>query len=292
MLDLYRFPLAWLGVLLALRLLRGRGPLPSWRDWVAAAVASVLFWDVFELVNLRLRNWWYTGVSPDFWASGAFGAVSFATVLPAVRLLAGRREPRPASHRALRFAAGLAMLGLALAFPRWCFPLAWMFLWPICEALGGVRISLKYAPLGLVLGLLWESLNWRCPRGWIYTVPHFEHPKLFEMPLPGYLGYLPFMLEALAALALLDKLRPRLNAPFAIAAVLGLHFAINVPARARTDISFAPYDAAGAPPEAVALERRTHMGIERATAVALHGWGALHDDPALLRVWIEKANSR
>jgi len=48
--------------------------------------------------------------------------------------------------------------------------------------------------LGLPLGLLWESLNWRCARGWFYTVPFFERPRLFEMPLPGYLGYLPFLL--------------------------------------------------------------------------------------------------
>src|SRR5439155_9513539 len=143
----------------------------------------------------------------------------------------------------------------------------------ICEALAGVRVPLKLAPLGLVLGLLWESLNWGCPRGWIYTVPHFEHPKLFEMPLPGYLGYLPFMLEALAALALLDKLRPRLNGPLALAAVLALHFAVNEPARRLTDVSFAPYDPRGVPEGVLALERATHMGLPRAEQVALHGWG-------------------
>lgn len=292
-LDLLRFPLAWLGVLLGLRLWRRRDPpLSGVRDWLWCAGASVLFWDLFELVNLRLRDWWYTGVSPDFFASGAFGAVSFATVLPAVRLLVGKRPLPPAGHRPLRFAAGVAMLALALAAPGYAFPLAWIFLWPICEALAGVRVPLKLAPLGLVLGLLWESLNWQCPRGWIYTVPHFEHPKLFEMPLAGYLGYLPFMLEAVAALALLDRLRPRLNGALALAAVLSLHFAVNLPARRLTDLSFAPYDAAGAPPEAVLLERRTHMGIERARAVRERGWGALSDDPAVVRVWIEKANSR
>ena len=30
---------------------------------------------------------------------------------------------------------------------------------------------------------------------WIYHVPWASEPKLFEMPLLGYLGYLPFALE-------------------------------------------------------------------------------------------------
>jgi hypothetical protein len=35
--------------------------------------------------------------------------------------------------------------------------------------------------------------------GWYYTVPFFDAgPHLFEMPLPGYTGYLPFGLELFA----------------------------------------------------------------------------------------------
>jgi hypothetical protein len=80
------------------------------------------------------------------------------------------------------------------------------------------------------MGLLWEGLNWGCGRGWIYTVPFFDRPKLFEMPLPGYLGYLPFFLECGAALALLDRLRPFLRGgrgAAAFGAVLLLHFAVD-----------------------------------------------------------------
>src|SRR5207248_533474 len=82
-----------------------------------------------------------------------------------------------------------------------------IFLWPICEALSGMRIPVRVVALGLPLGILWEAVNWRCARGWVYTVPFFDHPKVFEMPLPGYLGYLPFAMECAAALALLDLLR-------------------------------------------------------------------------------------
>jgi hypothetical protein len=247
--DLLRFPLAWFGVLLALdglaRWRRGASPLPGPADWLAAGACSIVFWDVFELVDLRLRNWWYVGVSPDPWAGAAFGAVSFATVLPAARLglvhLPGADPALLQGGRLRRAAAGVAMLVLALAFPRIAFPLAWIFLWPICEAAAGMKIPLRVAVLGLPLGFLWEALNWRCARGWVYTVPFFAHPKLFEMPLPGYLGYLPFSMECAAALALLDRLRPRLRGARGGVALLGvllLHGAVDHLARGHTVISF------------------------------------------------------
>ena len=311
--DLVRFPLCWAGVLLALdglaRMRRGRSPLASPADWIACALASVLFWDVFELVDLRLKNWWYTGVSPQPLLSAAFGAASFATVLPAVRLglfaLSAPQAATPAPRRpALLLAAGLLMLGLALAFPSEAFPLAWLFLWPLCEAACCLlparvlaspleaRVFVRTALVGLPLGLLWESLNWQCARGWVYTVPHFERWKLFEMPLPGYLGYLPFLLEAAAALALLDRLLPQLRGgrgAGAIAAVLALHLCADQLARRQTVLSFAPYDSAGVAPEVVQLERRTRMGLARAERVTARGWSALADDPALIRLWKAKA---
>jgi len=247
--DLLRFPLAWAGVLVALdglaRWRRGASPLRTPADWIATGAASVLVWDVFELVNLQLRNWWYLGVSPNRWAASAFGAVSFATVLPAARLglaqLEGETVGTAPERRELKAAAGLTMLAVALAFPRYAFPLAWIFLWPLCEAIAAVRISPRVMALGLPLGLLWESLNWRCARGWVYTVPFFDRPKLFEMPLPGYLGYLPFALECAAALAVLDRLRPRLRGmrgALAVVAVLAFHTAVDHLARGQTVLSF------------------------------------------------------
>jgi hypothetical protein len=311
--DLFRFPLCWIGVLLALdglaRLRRGRSPLATPADWVACAAASIFFWDVFELVDLRLQNWWYTGVSPSALGSAAFAAVSFATVLPAVRLgLFALHEPAevkaPGRRAAPLFALGLAMLLLALAFPKQAFPLAWLFLWPLCEGAAALlprrtlptpleaRIFVRTALIGLPLGILWESLNWGCERGWVYTVPHFERWKLFEMPLPGYLGYLPFLLEAAAALALLDRLRPHLRGAWgalALCALAALHLGADQLARRHTDVSFAPYDASGVAPQVLALERRTHMGLPRARQVVREGWASLRDDPALIRVWQSKA---
>jgi hypothetical protein len=41
---------------------------------------------------------------------------------------------------------------------------------------------------------------------WIYQVPLVGWPKLFEMPILGYGGYLPFALEVFAAWSLLSGL--------------------------------------------------------------------------------------
>jgi hypothetical protein len=48
---------------------------------------------------------------------------------------------------------------------------------------------------GLACGLLWEFWNYWSRTKWIYTVPILPDLKLFEMPLPGYLGFPAFALE-------------------------------------------------------------------------------------------------
>lgn len=48
---------------------------------------------------------------------------------------------------------------------------------------------------GLLCGFLWEFWNFWAGTKWHYTVPIFENVKLFEMPLPGYLGFPAFALE-------------------------------------------------------------------------------------------------
>ena len=45
---------------------------------------------------------------------------------------------------------------------------------------------------------LWN--NWARAK-WQYTVPIMENLKIFEMPLPGYLGFPPFALECFTALS-------------------------------------------------------------------------------------------
>lgn len=61
----------------------------------------------------------------------------------------------------------------------------------------------------LVCGWFWEMWNyWAFPK-WQYTIPWVDFVYVFEMPLLGYSGYLPFGLEVYAAYLFLSGLVPR-----------------------------------------------------------------------------------
>jgi hypothetical protein len=47
---------------------------------------------------------------------------------------------------------------------------------------------------------------------WVYSVPHVGVLKVWEMPLLGYGGYIPFSFEVLAYYALVTALVPWLGA--------------------------------------------------------------------------------
>ena len=48
---------------------------------------------------------------------------------------------------------------------------------------------------GFLCGILWELWNYWARAKWHYTVPIMENVKIFEMPVPGYLGFPAFALE-------------------------------------------------------------------------------------------------
>ncbi len=55
---------------------------------------------------------------------------------------------------------------------------------------------------GLLCGYLWEFWNYWAHTKWHYTVPILGNIKLFEMPVLGYLGFIPFAWELYAMVAL------------------------------------------------------------------------------------------
>lgn len=185
---------------------------------------SAVIWLFYEVWNFRLENWYYVFL-PNTWAVRWVGTiVAFATVLPAVFLseavlngLGVARDARsrtfavtPALLRRLQI-AGVVMMVLVLAFPRYCFPLVWgattLFVEPIVyrrapgrSLLGDLaagRPGRLYRLLlgGAAIGLLWEMYNIRARMKWIYTVPGLEELKLFEMPVLGFFGFPPFAIE-------------------------------------------------------------------------------------------------
>jgi hypothetical protein len=187
-------------------------------------------WLVFEFFNLFIDNWHYVGLPEHFWLRMLGYAWSFATIWPAIFLSAelaalwrGRLQTpaRPASPALpvpvlsggarLSVAAGAAMLlwpvlwpSRYLAAPVW---LGFIFLLdPLNRRLGGESLyeDLEHGRLdrlwnlalgGLLCGVLWEFWNYWAGAKWHYTVPIMEHLKLFEMPVPGYLGFPAFALE-------------------------------------------------------------------------------------------------
>jgi hypothetical protein len=50
----------------------------------------------------------------------------------------------------------------------------------------------------LACGFWWELWNVNSLVHWEYTLPHVQAFKIFEMPILGYSGYLPFSLTCLA----------------------------------------------------------------------------------------------
>jgi hypothetical protein len=70
---------------------------------------------------------------------------------------------------------------------------------------GDWRRPYLLALAALVCGLFWEMWNYGSLLKWVYDVPFVGRFKLFEMPLLGYFGYLPFGLECAV---ISDFLRP------------------------------------------------------------------------------------
>lgn len=212
---------------------------------VTLLVWSAVTWLFFELLNLRLRNWYYVFVPADALPRRAGVLLAFATVFPAVfcaeALLDRLGLARGLRWRPLRVtpgllgglrAAGVAALVLPLLLPDLFFPLVWVSLTLLLEPanwrrgperslLGDLERGrpgrlLRLLATGVCVGLLWELYNARARGKWIYTVPGFEGWKLFEMPLAGFLGFPLFALECFAvwqALVLAGLAVPREGAP-------------------------------------------------------------------------------
>lgn len=203
--------------------------------FVILSLWSVAFWLLFEIINLRLQNWYYIYVIPGT-ASRWFGIfVAFATVLPAIYLSAelvrsflAKGQFRQTERRAPRWLTplflviGILSLLLPLLSPQCFYPLTWGFVFFLLEPLnyrfggnslirdwerGSCRQFGTYLAAGLVCGLLWELLNYWAQIKWIYTVPFFEKLKLFEMPLAGFLGFPPFAVECYVLMGSLQRFR-------------------------------------------------------------------------------------
>jgi hypothetical protein len=72
---------------------------------------------------------------------------------------------------------------------------------------------------GLLCGFLWELWNFWAGAKWHYSVPIMERMKLFEMPLPGYLGFPPFALECFTMYVFVRSSAGRARCNFPLGAI-------------------------------------------------------------------------
>jgi hypothetical protein len=197
------------------------------------ALLSIPLWLIFEAYNLRLQNWIYVGV-PRAWPAALVGyAWSFATITPAVfetadlvqAVLPGSpasaapepaAQPQKISSAALSILmiSGAACLLIPLLVPRhlasFLFVLVWIGFLLLLDPfnyrlglpsfLGDLAEGMRRRPWGFLLagwvcGWLWEFWNYWAKAKWLYIFPMFQGWKIFEMPAPGFLGFLPFALD-------------------------------------------------------------------------------------------------
>ncbi len=197
---------------------------------------SALFWWFFEYLNRFVQNWYYVGVQFPAWEYFLYATLPFSTVLPAVLstqnwIASGIRvESRSESHpvsahvgpTAIAWAtliasgAGLAVIGV---WPNYLFPLLWVSPLLIIVSLqelmgethifsqhrsGGWRNIVSAALAALICGFFWEMWNVFSLARWEYGIPFVHRFLVFEMPILGYAGYLPFGLECMTIGRIID----------------------------------------------------------------------------------------
>ena len=182
----------------------------SRRAYIGLFAASVPAWWLFELINQRTRNWIYLDdglIGPIEYA--LLASLAFSTVIPAVfgsaelvSSFAWMRRLPPDHMLDERIRRGAVEAGDVI-------------IEPVNHRLGH-RTLLARTAVGdwrpvvslwigtLICGFFWELWNyWSFPK-WIYNVPFLGFGRIFEMPVLGYGGYLPFALELFALYHLLS----------------------------------------------------------------------------------------
>ena len=202
------------------------------KKYLGLFLISAPSWWLFELFNSHLHNWQYIGKEHFSYVEYAvLATLSFSTVIPAVfgsaELVSSYNwikkiklplSLKPSSRTLLTFfSMGIFLLIAILKSPDIFYPFVWITVFMIIEPF---NIKANFSSLlhftenknwqpviSLVVGCLicaffWEMWNIYSYPKWIYHLPHVNALKLFEMPIPGYIGYIPFSFELFALTSL------------------------------------------------------------------------------------------
>ncbi|MFQ5675673.1 MAG: hypothetical protein ACE5G1_07240 [bacterium] len=225
-------PIMWTGYILVIDALIYKFRATSWimnrpGQFLFMLLYSVGCWLVFEAYNLHLQNWRYVGLLENLWLRYLGYVWAFATIFPGVlltselidmsgmfeRLKVRRFKFRKATLYVIILIGAFSLLIpllLAKEIAVYLFGPVWIgfvfVLDPINYFIGAKslfreleegRLSklLSLFLAGAICGLLWEFWNYWATAKWVYSLPFLTEPKIFEMPLIGFLGFLPFAVE-------------------------------------------------------------------------------------------------
>ncbi|RQW04609.1 MAG: hypothetical protein EH225_05665 [Calditrichaeota bacterium] len=230
--EIYMTPLCWSGLILFLDALNFRLAgnsliMTRRKEFLWMIPWSVALWYFFEFYNLFIRNWHYVGLPDDrlLRYSGYFW--SFATIWPGIYEIfeviknlgifrSARVKPLNLTRKILTLSFGTGLVCMFLPFvvpldiatylaaPVWIGMI--FMLDPLNYSLnrysiwrdwsnGNLSVLFQLFLTGFIAGILWEFWNYWATAKWIYTVPILGHIKIFEMPVVGYLGFIPFAVE-------------------------------------------------------------------------------------------------
>lgn len=195
---------------------------------LAIAGVSCVSWYFFEYLNYFVGSNWYYPHDALLSQTGYllwFG-LAYTTVLPSifvvytllttfpglrVRFSAGPRIAPSRGEWERVLALGLIALALLIVWPAPLFPVLWLA--PLLVVAAALALSRRWTPftplergdwtalaliglacvLNYFVGELWNYHSTaQNPNFWKYDVPYVNDPKIFEMPVLGFFGYLPF----------------------------------------------------------------------------------------------------
>lgn len=194
---------------------------------VIQCILSIVFWCLFEAYNRVMPGWRYVHLEQNLSVRLLGYAIAFATIIPALFLTGKFLQSYEFFGRAwmpqIRWSRGALVASVVVGAvfvlvpplmpPEtrgylWAFVwIGWFFLlepfnyWRGLPSLyrdwqyGDLSRTLQLFGAGAVCGLLWEFWNMWAYTKWVYIFPFGQNARYFQMPLVGFLGFLPFALE-------------------------------------------------------------------------------------------------
>ena len=227
-------PLVWTGYILFMDAIVFRIKKKSWitggcRTFLLMTLLSAVFWYIFEFFNLFLKNWGYVGL-PSLpitiigmtWAFATIGPGMFETsdflaslgAFKPRKRASGIPERLPKGVLYILIITGATCLISIFITPaniaRYlaaCLWLGFILLLDPINYLKGRKSILRQLQSGdwqnflclffggLICGFLWEFWNYWAATKWVYDLPFPAGPRIFEMPLLGFLGFPALALE-------------------------------------------------------------------------------------------------